>query len=87
MRGVIDRFADGNQAVILIEAIGKEIVVSQDDLPSGAKAHDWVKLRKVNNTYVVVSIDHEKTAAQKSKVGQLQAKLRAKSKGSQFRKK
>lgn len=86
MQGVIDRFTDGNKAVILIESIGKEIVVSQKDLPQGAKPHDWVRLQQTKDTFQVISIDREKTAAQKMKVEQLKAKLRAKSRGSKFKK-
>jgi len=87
MKGVIDRFTDRNQAVILIESIGKEIVVSRNDLPRGAKAQDWVNLKQINGTFQVISIDRKKTTAQRLKVEKLQAKLRARSRGSKFKKK
>lgn len=87
MKGVIDRFTDQGLAVILIESLGKEIVVLQSELPPGAKAQDWVDLKQINGSYVIESIAYEKTAEQRTKVEQLQAKLRRKSRGSKFKKK
>lgn len=87
MKGVIDRFTDNDQAVILIESIGKELVISRNKLPHGVKAQDWVILKEIDETYEVVRIDYETTKAQRHKAKQLQAKLRGLGKSSRFRKK
>lgn len=87
MRGVIDRFTDSNQAVILIESIGVELVIAHDKLPCGAKAQDWVILKEIDDNFEVVRIDYEKTKAQQKKAEQLQARLRSLGKSSRFRKK
>jgi len=87
MKGVIDRLTENNRAVILIESIGKEIIVSQSELPKGAKAQDWVNLKQSNGSYEILSVDYEKTASQRAKVKKLQAKLRTKSRGSKFKRK
>lgn len=87
MRGVIDRLTDNNQAVILIESINEELVISRDELPEGAQAQDWVILERTDESYKVVAVDKEKTKRQKDHIQSLQEKLRARSRGSKFRRK
>lgn len=87
MKGVLDRFADQNKAVILIEQLNKELIVTRDQLPEGSKEGDWLHLEKTNETFKVVAIDEEKTLEQTKKSLDLRDQLRAKRKGSKFKRK
>lgn len=87
MKGVIDRFEDNCKAVILLEDIQEELIVPCDLLPEEAKENDWLTLKKTNDTYQIISIDYERTKAEMKKSRQLREKLRAKSKGSRFKRK
>lgn len=87
MRGVIDRMTDQNKAVILIESTKEELVISQDELPQGAQAQDWVILKREAETYKVIAIDEQQTKQQAEKIQSLQEKLRARSRGSKFKRK
>lgn len=85
MKGVIDRFTDEDQAVILIEKLNKELVVSCDELPDGSKESDWLTLKKTNGSFKIIAIDREKTERETKTSLDLRDQLRAKSKGSKFR--
>ena len=85
MKGVLDRFTDNNQAVILIEEINKELVISRDQLPTGAKESDWLTLNKTDDTFKVISIDREKTEREMQRSLNFRDQLRAQSKGSRFK--
>lgn len=83
--GVVDRFTDQKQAVILLEALNKELVVSQQELPEGTKAQDWLLLEQRDNHFQIISIDYEKTKQKKEKARSLRNALRKRSQGSIFK--
>lgn len=85
MKGVLDRF-EGDMAVILIEDIKEELIIPREKLPAGSKVNTYFQLEKTKDTFQIVSIDEDKTLRQKEKTSDIMAKLRAKSKGSKFKK-
>jgi len=87
MKGMLDRFTDNDLAVILIEEKNQEIIVPVKQLPEGSKENTWFDLKEVNGTIEIVSINDEKTKKEAQKSVDLLTQLRAKSKGSKFKKK
>lgn len=85
MKGVLDRFEDDDQAVILIEEVQKALVVPKAELPKGSKQGTWFIIKEKNKQYQIISIDHETTKKQQEKAERLMEKLRAKSSGSKFK--
>lgn len=85
MKGVIDRFADNDLAVILIESISKEIHIPKKDLPKGSTVNTWFILKEAGDTYTIVSIDEEKTATATKKSERLAVQLHAKMKRSKYK--
>lgn len=87
MKGYLDRIEDNNLAVILIEEINEEIIIPLDELPEGSTENTWLQLEKTDDSFQVIAIDDEKTEQETETSQDLMAKLRAKSKGSKFKKK
>lgn len=85
MKGVLDRFEDNDQAVILIEEVQKALVIPKKDLPKGSQQGTWFLIEEKNSNYKILSIDHETTRKQKEKSDRLMDKLRARSSGSKFK--
>ncbi len=86
MKGVIDRFADNDLAVILIESMNKELHIPRKDLPKGSTVNTWLTLQEKNGAYTIISIDEEKTVDAAQKAGHLADQLQAKIKRSKYRK-
>lgn len=78
---VIDRFSDQHTAVILVESMGKEFVISQDELPQGAKPHDYLDVDVTGDSLQMIRINHEETTARKNSIQDKLSKLRAKNSG------
>ncbi|MBM7599346.1 hypothetical protein JOC34_001714 [Virgibacillus halotolerans] len=87
MIGILDRFTDNNKAVILIEEIKEELIVSISDLPKGSKENTHFQIEKVGAGFRINSIDHTKTRQEAQKTSDLMKKLRAKSTGSKLKRK
>ncbi|SEP83257.1 Protein of unknown function [Virgibacillus subterraneus] len=87
MRGILDRFEDNNKAVILIEETKEEVVIPVDELPDGSSENTYFNMEKIDDKYQIVSIDEATTQKEAEETSDLMAKLRAKSKGSKFKKK
>jgi len=87
MKGYLDRIEDNDLAVILIEEINEEIIIPLDELPEGSTENTWLQLEKTDDSFQVIAIDDEKTEQETETSQDLMAKLRAKSKGSKFKKK
>lgn len=85
MKGVLDRFENKDQAVILIEEIQKALVVPISELPANSKEGTFFSIEERNGNYKIISIDHETTRREEKKAAELMEKLRAKSKGSKFK--
>lgn len=85
MKGVIDRFADNDLAVILIESVNKELHIPKKDLPKGSTVNTWLTLKETSGTYTIVSIDEEKTAAATKKSERLADQLQAEMKRSKYK--
>ncbi|MEN2768540.1 DUF3006 domain-containing protein [Ornithinibacillus xuwenensis] len=85
MKGVLDRF-EGDQAVILLEAINEELILAKEDLPDGSKVNTIFKINKQNEHYQIIGIDHDSEIKMKESTSDLLAKLRAKQTESKFRK-
>ncbi|MUK87703.1 DUF3006 family protein [Ornithinibacillus sp. L9] len=88
VQGVLDRFEDQNQAVILIEELKEELVVSKDTLPAGSEVNTYFTLEKnEDGDFTILAINEKATQAATNKTSNLIAKLRAKNQGSKFKKK
>lgn len=87
MKGILDRFEDNNKAVILIEDTKEEVIIPAEQLPKGSSENTYFTMEKIKDEYQVVSIDEATTQKEAEKSSDLMAKLRAKSKGSKFKKK
>lgn len=85
VNGVLDRFADQDQAVLLVEELGEEFVLKASDLPLGSKPGMWFDIKLRNNEVEALVINEEKTEQQWQRSADLMEKLREKSKGSKFR--
>lgn len=85
MKGVLDRFADHDLAVILIEDVQKEILVPIQQLPPNSKEGTWFDIKEDNGEYQIVAIDVDMTKKQMEKSLNLLKKLRANSRGSKFK--
>lgn len=86
MKGYLDRIEDEKHAVILIEENNQEIIIPVIDLPEGSKEKTWLRLKEDNGSYRVIAIDEEKTIQESKRSEDLMAQLRARSKGSKFKK-
>ncbi|MBP2077142.1 DUF3006 domain-containing protein [Oceanobacillus polygoni] len=85
MKGILDRF-EGEKAVILIEETKEEYIVNRSALPEGSKIDTVFALEKNRTTYKIKCIDVSNTKVASQQSSDLMAKLRAKSRGSKFKK-
>ncbi|TQS74957.1 DUF3006 domain-containing protein [Ornithinibacillus gellani] len=85
MKGIIDRFADKELAVILIEDTGKELHFPVKNLPTGAAVGTILKLSEVDGDYQITGIDAEDTKKQATHSAELMDALRRKKQGSKFK--
>lgn len=85
MRGYFDRVEDGQLAVILVDEIGEEFIIPVNELPEGSAAGTYFDLTIENGEIISIIPDRETTEIEKVKTDDLMAKLRAKSKGSKFK--
>lgn len=86
MRGILDRF-EGEQAVILIEERKAEIIIKKDELPLGSDVNTVFRIKEENGSYQITGIDRSATKKRSEQSSALMNKLRAKSKGSKFKRK
>lgn len=86
MKGVLDRVEDGI-AVILVEETKEQFTVPVTDLPTGSKEGTWFSLATKDDSYYIVTIDEQKTAAQTERINILQQKLQKKRRTSKFKRK
>jgi len=85
MRGILDRF-EGEQAVILIEEVKKEIIVTKNKLPANSEVNTVFKINEENGSFKIASIDLAATKQASQQSSALMDKLRKKSSGSKFKK-
>jgi len=74
MKGVLDRVEDGI-AVILVEETNEQFTIPVANLPTGSKEGMWFTLATKEDSYYIVAIDKQKTAAQTERINTLQQKL------------
>lgn len=74
--GVVDRFENNNQAIILLEQEDKQIVLLDDQLPEGTEVNTWLKFEWKNEEITEIQIDLAKTKLEKVKADRLLSKLR-----------
>ncbi len=84
MKGILDRF-EGEWAVILIEEKNEELLVKKSVLPAGSEKNTIFNLVEKNGTYEIAGIDVLATKQAKEKSASLMDRLRAKGKGSKFK--
>ncbi len=75
LTGMLDRFEDGNQVVIIIEEAKKEVIVSKEELPAGSKEGMWFLIYETDK-FEIHSIDHKRTIKENEKVNKLIKQLR-----------
>lgn len=71
--GYIDQL---DPAVILIEELADEIILSNKELPPKSKVGMWVDLQVTKNSYVVLHVNQAKTSTTETRVKKLQRQLR-----------
>lgn len=79
MRGVLDRFDDHGQAVILIEKEQTALVIPKRELPKGSKEGIWFHIKERNGNYEIISIDHRTVRKEQKRSAEFIEKLRIKS--------
>lgn len=87
MKGFLDRFEDHQLAVVLIEEMNEELIIPIHQLPKGSKENTWFHMKEVNGSFEIIGIDYKKTKEEAKTSKDLIAQLRAKSRGSKFKKK
>ncbi|MFC7063710.1 DUF3006 domain-containing protein [Halobacillus seohaensis] len=87
MKAVLDRIEENQYGVLLVEEVGKEFILTKDQLPEGSKTHDWFEVTIENNEIAKIIPDHKTTAIQKEKVRSKRERLKKRSKGSKFKRK
>lgn len=87
LKGVLDRIEDQKFAVILIEEIKEQFVVPVHKLPEGSVEGTWFNIDKRDNEFHIIEIDEEATHKEAEKSKDLLAQLRARSSGSQYKRK
>lgn len=85
MKGILDRIEDGRYAVILIEEEKREVVLPADCLPEGSEIHSWFDIELDGEEIKSISRNVEAEAAKEQRVDALMEKLRAKKRGSRFK--
>ncbi|WP_138417547.1 DUF3006 domain-containing protein [Aquibacillus sediminis] len=85
MKGVLDRIEEDRYAVILLEEHNREVILPKDQLPSGSEVHDWFRITMEGDTVTSITLDEKTTQAEEAKTEDMMKKLRAKSKGSKFK--
>ncbi len=76
-KGVLDRI-ENDKAIILLESIDETIIVSKKSLPVDSQINMWLNIELIDDTYKVVSIDHQLTEKRERKSTHLIDKLRKK---------
>lgn len=86
MKGYLDRIEDNEFAVILVEELKKEFILRKEELPEGSTIQSYYDLVIENDEITSIKLDLEMSLAKQQNVNDLMQKLRAKSKGSKFKK-
>jgi hypothetical protein len=85
MKGYLDRIEENKFAVILVEEIKKEFIITVAELPVGSAAKSYFDLTIENNQITSMKLNEQATMTEQQKVDDLLSKLRSKSKGSKFK--
>lgn len=64
----LDRFTDTNHALILVEDLQKEFLVTVSALPTGSKAGTWLFVDIQNDKITSLQINEKKTSDMKSDI-------------------
>jgi len=84
LKGVLDRIED-NVAVILVEEIKEQFTLPKEELPEHSEEGTWFSIKKEKGGFTIVQIDRELTKQKREKSLDLLSQLRAKSKGSKYK--
>ncbi|WP_342431550.1 DUF3006 family protein [Neobacillus sp. FSL H8-0543] len=87
MKGYLDRIEENKYAVILVEEIQKEFIISKDELPIGSAEKSYFDITIENDKIATLKLNEQSTISEQQKTNDLMAKLRSKSKESKFKKK
>lgn len=74
----LDRFTEGNKALVLIEELQKEFHVDISSLPSGSTAGTWFSVEIHGDEITSIQIDEGKTAEIKQEVEDRIQRLKSK---------
>lgn len=75
--GVLDRFNENGEAIILLESVGQEVHIGHSNLPSGSKEGMWFRVTRDKKDYHLM-IDAQKTWLEERRVAFLNYLLRQK---------
>ena len=85
VKGVLDRIVDGKHATILVEDLQKEFVIDASRLPAGAKEGSHFQLTLIEDELTEITLDQQSEQESQEKVSNQINFLKAKSKGSRFK--
>jgi hypothetical protein len=75
-KAVIDRFEDGQRAVLLVGENGRECVVPIDALPEAARPGIWLQVQFEGEVLVRASLDMDETERVQARIEDKLARLR-----------
>jgi len=87
MKGYLDRIEENKFAVILVDELNKEFIVSTEELPEGIAEKTYLDLTVENDKITSIKLNTQTTQSEQQKVSDMMAKLRSKSSGSKYKKK
>ena len=85
VKGVLDRIVDGKHATILVEDLQKEFVIDVSRLPAGSNEGSHFQLTLIGEEISILTLDTESEQESLDKVSSQINRLKAKSKGSRFK--
>ncbi len=75
-KAVVDRIEEGSQAVLLVGEDEREFVIPVEELPEGAGAGAWLRVRLEGADLTVLGIDQGEEDAARQRIEDKLARLR-----------
>ena len=85
VKGVLDRIVDGKHATILVADLQKEFVIDISSLPAGSKEGSHFQLTLIGEEITDITLDTQSKQESLDKASSQINRLKAKSKGSRFK--
>lgn len=83
--GYIDRIEEGRYAVLLVEALAKEIIVDVSELPEGAKEGTYLKVTLIDGDVQRMTINQKETDKMEQEIKEKLQRIQSRSRKSRFK--